>query len=140
MSIAFSARCRVSSSGTPLARGPISTLSSTSSHGKSAKLWNTIATSSAGPVTGSPDIVTFPAVGRASPAMMRKSVDLPEPDRPSRATISPVLRLIETFSRTGLRLSPEPVAKTWVTLSTFRSVVVAGSSIGNSSVGDGVRG
>ena len=133
--MAFSARWRVSSSGTPLALGPISTLSSTLSQGKSAKLWNTMATSSAGPVTGSPEIVTFPSVGRVSPAMMRRSVDLPEPERPSRATISPVFRLIDTLSRTGLRLSPEPVAKTWVTLSTFSSVVLEGSSMGKSSMG-----
>ena len=119
VSIAFSARLRVSSSGTPLARGPISTLSSTSSQGKRAKLWNTIATSSAGPFTGSPEIVTVPSVGRVSPAMMRKSVDLPEPERPSRATISPVFKLIETSLRTGARVSPDPVEKTWLTLSTF---------------------
>ncbi len=110
VSIAFRARWRVSSSGTPLARGPISTLSSTLSQGNRAKLWNTIATSSAGPSTGLPEIETVPLVGRVRPEMMRKSVDLPEPERPSRATIWPVFRLIETFSSTGLRVSPEPVA------------------------------
>src|SRR5580658_3104572 len=92
-----------------------------------------MATSSAGPVTSSPEIVTVPSVGWISPEMIRKRVDLPLPDRPSRATISPVLRLIETALSTGLRLSPEPVEKTWLTLSTFRSVVTAVSSIRSSS-------
>ena len=130
VSIAFSARLRVSSSGTPLARGPISTLSSTSSHGKRAKLWNTIATSFAGPFTGSPEIVTVPCVGRVSPAIRRRSVDLPDPERPSRATISPVFKLIETSLKTGARVSPDPVENTWLTLSTFKSVVAAGSNMG----------
>ena len=110
MSIAFSARWRVSSSGTPLERGPISTLSSTLSQGNRAKLWNTIATSSAGPLTGLPPMVTLPLVGWVRPEMMRRSVDLPEPERPSRATISPVFRLIDTLSRTSFFDLPEPVA------------------------------
>ncbi len=132
MSIAFSARWRVSSSGTPLARGPISTLSRTLSHGKRAKLWKTIATSSAGPSTGLPEIVTLPLVGWVRPEMMRRSVDLPEPERPSSATISPVFSVIETSSSTGLRLSPDPVANTWVTFSTLRSVAAAGSNMKSS--------
>ena len=81
-----------------------------------------MATSFAGPVTGSPEILTVPSVGWVRPAMMRRSVDLPEPERPSRATISPVLRLSDTSLSTGARLSPEPVWKTWVTWSTVRSV------------------
>ena len=129
VSIALSARLRVSSSGTPLARGPISTLSSTSSQGKRAKLWKTIATSLAGPVTGSPEIVTVPSVGRVSPAIRRKSVDLPDPERPSRATISPVFRLSDTSLNTGARVSPDPVEKTWLTFSTLSSVVTAGSNM-----------
>ena len=72
--------------------------------------------------------------------MMRRSVDLPEPDRPSRATISPVFRLIETSLSTGARLSPDPVWKTWVTLSTLKSVAIAGSNMANSSTNDGLRG
>ena len=67
------------------ARGPISTLSSTVSQGNSAKLWNTIATPSAGPSTGLPSSVTLPSVGRLRPATMRSSVDLPQPERPSSA-------------------------------------------------------
>ena len=68
--------------------------------------------------------------------MMRKSVDLPEPDRPSRATISPVFMLSETSLKTGARVSPDPVWKTWVTWSTLRSVVTAGSNMANSSADD----
>ena len=50
--------------------------------------------------------------------------------RPSRATISPVLRLMETSSSTSLRVSPEPVVKIWLTLSTLSSVEAAVSNIG----------
>src|SRR6185437_6698813 len=129
VSIAFKARLRVSSSGTPLERGPISTLSRTSSQGKSAKLWNTIATSFAGPATSSPPIFTVPCVGRVRPAMSLKRVDLPEPERPSSATISPVFMRSETSSRTGARASPEPVEKTWLTRSTSRIVATVGSNM-----------
>ena len=107
-SIACNARLRVSSVDTPCARGPISTLSSTLSQGNSAKLWNTIATPSAGPSTIAPLMLTFPSVGRDSPEMMRSSVDLPQPERPSSATISPWRRLSETSCSTGAPVSPEP--------------------------------
>ena len=70
--------------------------------------------------------------------MMRRSVDLPEPERPSRATISPVLRLSETSLSTGARLSPDPVWKTWVTWLTLRSVVIAVSSMANAPTRDEV--
>src|ERR1700682_1882647 len=40
--------------------------------------------SAPGPVTGSPSRSTWPVVGRSSPATMRSSVDLPQPDGPSR--------------------------------------------------------
>src|SRR5580658_5984560 len=61
--------------------------------------------------------------------MMRKSVDLPDPERPSSATISPVFRLSETSLKTGARVSPDPVWKTWVTLLTLKSVAIAGSNM-----------
>src|SRR2546428_1062883 len=40
--------------------------------------------SAPGPVTGAPSTSTRPAVGASSPATIRSSVDLPQPDGPSR--------------------------------------------------------
>ncbi len=91
----------------PCASSPISTFSSTVSQGKSAKVWNTIATSVAGPATGCSPMVTEPALGGIRPAMMRSSEDLPQPERPSSETISPLRRLSVTSSSTST-LSPPP--------------------------------
>ena len=52
--MAARARRRASSGAIFSALSPISTFSSTDSQGKSAKLWNTMATPSAGPVSGAP--------------------------------------------------------------------------------------
>ena len=59
-----------------------------------------MATPSAGPRNGAPRQVTSPEVGVSSPAMMRSRVDLPEPERPSRPTISPAFRVTSTLSST----------------------------------------
>ena len=48
------ARCALPPSATLRARRPSSTFASTESQGNSAKLWNTMATPSTGPSTGSP--------------------------------------------------------------------------------------
>src|SRR5207244_13227455 len=61
--------------------------------------------------------------------LFRSRVDLPEPERPSNATISPIFMLRETSLSTGARASPDPVAKTWLTRSTSRIVAVAVSNI-----------
>src|SRR5947207_11847572 len=42
-----------------------------------------------GPVIALPCIATFPVVGSSKPAMMRKSVDFPQPDAPIMQTNSP---------------------------------------------------
>src|ERR1700735_3432988 len=65
--------------------------------------------------------------------MILKRVDLPEPERPSKATISPVFMRMETSLSTGARASPEPVEKTWLTLSTSRIVVMAVSNMGRTT-------
>ena len=79
----------------------------TVSQGNSAKLWNTMATWLGRSVDRSmPPILTVPEVGRMSPAMMRKSVDLPQPERPSKATISLLRRLRSTSSSTRWPLAP----------------------------------
>ena len=98
--------CGARAGGTRCASRPISTFSSTVSQGKSAKVWNTIATSRAGPVDR-------PAADRhrcrrsagIRPAMMRSSVDLPQPERPSSATISLLRRRRLTSSSTSRSLA-----------------------------------
>jgi hypothetical protein len=35
-----------------------------------------------------PSMLTVPAVGRSKPTVMRATVDLPEPDSPTKATVS----------------------------------------------------
>src|ERR1700722_15862903 len=71
--------------------------------------------------------------GRAGAAVSVRRVDLPDPERPSSATISPVFRRMETSLSTGARASPEPVEKTWLTLSTSKIVVTAVSNMGLNS-------
>ena len=58
----------------------------------SAWLWNTMAVgrrSGGRSVTSTPSMAICPALGASKPPMMRKSVDLPEPDGPNRQTSSP---------------------------------------------------
>src|SRR6516164_872440 len=71
-----------------------------------------MATPSAGPMTGRPSIVTLPSLGVKRPEMMRRSVDLPEPDRPRSATISLLCRFKLTLSSTS-RLPVTPRLKKW---------------------------
>ena len=59
-----------------------------------------MATPSAGPFSTLPRHFTSPAVGFSSPETMRNNVDLPEPDRPSRPTISPSCNVSSTSSST----------------------------------------
>ena len=107
--MAATERERRSAAGTPSGSSPISTFSSTVSQGNSAKLWNTMAMPWEGPVTGRPRQRSSPETGRDSPAMMRSRDDLPEPERPSRPTISLDLRSRLTSSSTSSSL-PEPLA------------------------------
>ena len=53
-----------------------------------------------GPSTGAPRHSTCPPVGVSKPEMMRSSVDLPEPERPSKPTISPSRTVSDTSSST----------------------------------------
>src|SRR5258708_1895006 len=55
----------------------------------------------------SPRHLASPEDGAIRPAMMRSSVDLPDPERPSRPTISPEWIVKSTFSSTS-RSSPLP--------------------------------
>ena len=106
--MAASARRRASSGAIFSALRPISTFSSTDSHGNSAKLWNTMATPSAGPVNALPWYTTSPADGRIRPDTMRSRVDLPQPERPSSPTISPRDSVVDTSSSTAGASSSEP--------------------------------
>src|SRR5260363_114675 len=103
-SMAASARRRRSRAPTPSASSPASTFCNTVSHGNSAKVGTTLATPCAGPDKGFPRYSTAPPLCSIRPAMMRNKVDFPEPERPSRPTISPSARLRLTSSRT--RISP----------------------------------
>ena len=78
-----------------------------SATGNSANDWNTMETPFGGPLMVSPRHFASPEDGAISPAMMRSNVDLPDPDRPSRPTISPERIVRSTFSSTS-RSSPLP--------------------------------
>jgi len=54
------------------------------SQGNSVYDWNTMPRSGPGAVTGAPSSITRPVLGESSPATMRSSVDLPQPDGPRR--------------------------------------------------------
>jgi hypothetical protein len=59
------------------------------SQGKSAKLWKTMETLGSAVAMGWSCQKTSPADGVERPVSMRRRVDLPEPEGPSRARISP---------------------------------------------------
>ncbi len=61
--------------------------------------------------------------------MSLRRVDLPDPERPRRATISPLFMRMETSLSTGARASPEPVEKTWLTFSMSRIVATVVSNM-----------
>lgn len=63
--------------------------SCTEYHGNSVGCWNTTPRSVPGPSTGLPSTLTEPSVGSRKPASRRSSVDLPQPEGPTRHTISP---------------------------------------------------
>ncbi len=58
-------------------------------HFSSTGAWKTMPTDGSGPVTARPSTSTRPRLGGRSPAMTRRSVDLPQPDGPTMATSSP---------------------------------------------------
>src|SRR5580692_8295880 len=71
-----------------------------------------------GPVMALPPIDASPVVGSSKPAMMRSSVDFPQPDAPIRQTNSPCGMLRSTGARAST--SPSPTAKRLVTPRTVR--------------------
>ena len=68
----------------PFISSPKVTFSSAVRQGKScAKSWNTTPRSMPWPVTALPPMRISPPVGARKPAMMFRSVDLPQPDGPT---------------------------------------------------------
>src|SRR5450631_2086180 len=87
-----------------------------------------------GPWTGSPRKRTSPLLGAMSPEMIRNSVDLPDPERPSSPTISPADRLSLASSSTT-RGSRPGAPNVLQQLRTSRSADVAGVDISVTSIG-----
>ena len=54
-------------------------------------------------VTSWPPIATLPLSGVMKPAMMRRSVVLPEPEGPSRLVKDPSVKSVEMSASTGVR-------------------------------------
>ena len=82
--------------------------------GNSVACWNIMPISRRGPVTGRPSSMTLPDEGGVSPAMIFRSVDLPQPDGPMMELKVPRSRVRSTWSRA--RMAPRPNA-----LETLRS-------------------
>src|SRR6185369_291662 len=103
-----------------------STFCTTVSQGNSAKLWNTMATFGVTSATGFPCQSTSPADGFASPVSMRNSVDLPDPEGPSRARIMPdsMARLVGAITWIDA-----PYGR-WKRFSTWRASMI-GSTVGS---------
>src|SRR5262245_45950225 len=80
-------------------------LALTSSHGNSVYDWKTMPRSGPGPPTGTPSSSTRPLVGVSSPATMRSSVDLPQPDGPriARKSLSATSKASGSMARVGAR-------------------------------------
>ena len=86
--------------GRPAAAAPARRCGGTVSHGNSAGSWNIRAVR--------PSTSTRPAVGRSSPATSVSSVDLPQPEAPTRQTNSPARTSSEMRSRASTALAPAP--------------------------------
>ena len=103
----FATFASISSFGRPAIFKPKATLSRTEMCGKSAYDWNTIAISrSEGctSVTSRPAMPTVPSLMVSRPEIIRRSVDFPQPDGPTKTTNSPSL----ISSEISLITSTEP--------------------------------
>src|SRR5581483_3338129 len=67
-----------------------------------------MARSAPGAMTGLPPASMSPAVCVSSPARARRSVDLPQPDAPTRVTNSPSATSRHTLSSATMRRGPSP--------------------------------
>ena len=105
MRMARRAFSRAAASSRPSARSTTATFFSTVSQGKRAKLWNTMATPGIDALERRP-VVAAPRrrVARIRPATMRRIVDLPQPEGPSRASTSlgRTSRVMSSSTRSGL--------------------------------------
>src|SRR6266700_4717107 len=99
-----------------------------------------MATPFGGPAMVSPRHLASPEDGAIRPAMIRSKVDLPDPERPSRPTISLELIVKSTFSRTRSS-SPLPFENDRQTLRiSIRLVWLAGLSMNIPLISRGVGG
>ena len=116
-------RCWRTAFGTFRRRSGSSTLRSTFSHGNSAASWNMN--------DGSPSHSTVPDVGRSRSATRLSSVDLPQPDAPSRHTNSPRPTDSEMSSRAVTESPPLPnTLVTWsIRTATPRAVADPGGGV-----------
>ncbi len=89
----------------PRALSGASTFSSTVSQGKRAKLWKTMETLGSVVAMGLSCQKTSPAEGAERPVSMRRRVDFPEPEGPSRARISPSQTERSVGAMTWMRLA-----------------------------------
>src|SRR5882757_6602959 len=120
--------------------GPNSTFPIAVRQGNSAYSWNTTPRSGDAPLTCAPSTRTRPAVGCTKPAIIPSSVDLPQPDGPSRHVklfsassrftwLSAVIsfsKVIETPSiRILVRAAAATVSETWFIASAPRRLAPA---------------
>src|SRR5947199_4032042 len=80
-------------------------LSVTVSQGNEVYFWKTMPRSLPGPETGWPFTSTSPWSGRSSPAIMRSSVDLPQPEGPSSTRNSPISRPSAEYASSTSKLT-----------------------------------
>src|SRR5574343_1148490 len=85
------------------------------SQGSRLWFWKTTARSGPGPAISRPSQSSTPSVGRVSPAIRFKRVDLPQPEWPIRAMNSPCA-ILRSISRSATNL-PFFVVKVWPTFS-----------------------
>src|SRR2546427_1193145 len=86
----------------PLEESPNKTFSSAVFQGSNTKFWKIMAISLLGPVITWSRNFMAPEVGLFRPAIIRRRVDLPQPDGPVIATSSSLLAVKETSTRTGI--------------------------------------
>src|ERR1700730_14635345 len=112
-SLSSSASALARASRSPRMRSPHATFSRTVIQGNSAYSWNTIARSGCGSRTRLPKARISPEVGCVNPAMAFSSVDLPQPDGPSRQTNSPLVTARSIRSRATMLPNLMPTPRIW---------------------------
>src|SRR6266508_2231453 len=107
--------------------------SRTVSHGNSVYDWKTMPRSAPGALTGAPSSSTRPDVGASSPATIRSSVDLPQPDGPriEMKSLSVTVSVVGSSATVGAW--PRPPGKVRLTAS-IASVLILSEAAGKQSL------